>query len=164
MYCYILLRFTPTSLDAGAVDVAACCHINAYLGSRRGRVTKAATRTCACLGILVLVLGKADEDIFVKALPQLILAMLGVAALYQGSPYSLSHDEYQRVAHAANALRPGAYKAPKWWRTLLKETLHVVEQEAMASYEALDLEQLLGVTIAAKNDGTCLASVVNVKV
>lgn len=73
---------------------------------------------------------------------RLILATLGVAALYQASPCCITHHEYIRVARAANNLRPAAYRAPPWWRTVGREMLHIVEHEALAAYEALDLNKL----------------------
>jgi len=141
-YSCILLRCTAGHLEAkthaGGIDVSLCFHINEYMSTCRGRTLQVATRALAYLAVIILIAGSPlYEALFFRAMPQLIVALIGTASLFPSSCGGISHDEYRRVAHTASALRPAAYQPPLWRRTFVKTTLQVVELEAMRAYEAL---------------------------
>jgi hypothetical protein len=144
VYWYILFHFRPERFHADVLDVALCFHINEYLCTPRGRMLKTLIRALAYLGILVLVIGKSDEAVLLRAAPQLILAVSGVTKLFDCSPVNITFGEYRCVTHTANNQSPGAYKAQPLSRTIWKEMLAVIELEAMKANEAVDLDQLLG--------------------
>ena len=146
VYWYILFHFCveEDADELAVLDVALCFHINEYLCTPRGRVLKTLIRTLAYLGILVLVIGKSDEVVLLRAAPQLILTVSGVTKLFECSPVNITFGEYRCVTHMANNQSPGAYKAQPLWRTIWKEMLAVIELEAMKANEAVDLDQLLG--------------------
>ena len=158
VYWYILFHFRPErfhSDDLAVLDVALCFHINEYLCTPRGRVLKTLIRTLAYLGILILVIGKSDEVVLLRAAPQLILAVSGVTKLFDCSPVNITFGEYRCVTHTANNQSPGAYKAQPLWRTIWKEMLAVIELEAMKANQAVDLDQLLGGGAEPADDNRC---------